>query len=63
MVDVFNSIDDPYAWISVSSKVKNLNVKIFNLILEKNETRFLVQHESCECKCRLDENVSNSKQK
>ena len=21
-----------------------------------NETRFLVQHESCECKCRLNEN-------
>lgn len=63
MVDVFNTIDDPYAWISVSNKVKNLNVKIFNLILEKSETRFLVQYESCECKCRLDENVSNSKQK
>ena len=24
---------------------------------------FLVQHESCECKCRLNENVCNSKEK
>ena len=28
-----------------------------------NETRFLVQHESCECKCRLNESVCNSGQK
>lgn len=27
-----------------------------------NGTKFLVQHESCECKCRLNENVCNSKQ-
>ena len=27
-----------------------------------NETRFLVQHESCECQCGLNENVCNSKQ-
>ena len=28
-----------------------------------NKTRFLVQHELCECKCRLNEGVHNSKQK
>ena len=33
------------------------------LMSEVNEMRFLVQHESCECKCRLNENVCNSKQK
>ena len=27
-----------------------------------NETRFLVQHESCEYKCVLNESVCNSKQ-
>ena len=30
---------------------------------EANEIRFLVQHESCECKCGLDKSVCNSKQK
>ena len=39
-----------------------MNVKIFHLTLVVNETRFLVQHESCECKCGLHENVCNSKQ-
>ena len=28
-----------------------------------NETRFLVQHESCDSKCILNENVCNSNQK
>ena len=28
-----------------------------------NKTQFLVQHESCECKCRLNESVCNSNQK
>ena len=28
-----------------------------------NETRILVQHESCECKCRLNESVCDFKQK
>ena len=32
-------------------------------MLGLNETRFLVQHESCECKCRTNEDVSNLKQK
>ena len=31
-------------------------------LFEVNETRFLVQHESCECKFRLNENVCDSKQ-
>ena len=59
----YNTIDDPYVRICVLNKVKNINVKVFNLILGANETKFLVQHESCECKCGLNESVCNSKQK
>ena len=40
-----------------------MNVIVFNLMSERNETRFLVQHISCECKCQLNENLCNSKQK
>ena len=38
-----------------------MNIKVFNLVLGVNETRFLVQHESCGCKCRLNESICNSK--
>ena len=32
-------------------------------MLEVNKIRFLVQHESYGCKCRLNESVCNPKQK
>ena len=32
--------------------------KVFNLMLWVNETRFLIQHESYECKCGLNEGKS-----
>ena len=40
-----------------------MNLKVFDLKLEINETRFLVQYDPCNCKCRLNENVCNAKQK
>ena len=54
-----NTISDPYAQVCVSNKVKSMNVKVFDLMSRLNETRFLVQHESCDCKCRLNESVCN----
>ena len=32
-----------------------MKAKVFNLIPKANETRYLVQHESCKCKCGLNE--------
>ena len=49
-----NNIDDPYARACVPNKVKNMNVIVFNLISGINETKYLVQHESCEYECRLN---------
>ena len=40
-----------------------MNLKVFNLVSGVDETKFVVQHESRECKCRLNESVCNSKQK
>ena len=39
------------------NKVKDVNVNVFNLVSGVNETRFLVQHESSECKCELPFNA------
>ena len=58
-----NTIDEPYAQVCDPDKVKNVNVKVFNLMLRVNETKVLVQHELCKCKCQLNESVCNSKQK
>ena len=57
-----NNINDPYAKMCVSDVVKNLNVKVFNLISRTNETRHIEWHETCECKCRLDASINNNQQ-
>ena len=38
----FNTIDDRYAQVCITNKMKNMNVKVFKLISGVNETRFLV---------------------
>ena len=58
-----NNINDPYAKICVPDVIKDLNVKVFNLMLKTNETRHIESHETCKCKCRLDAIVCNNKQR
>ena len=43
--------------------MKNINVKVFNLVSKTNETRHIKWHETCKCKCRLDTSVCNNKQR
>ena len=39
--DSCDNIDDPYAKLCVPDTIKNLNVKVFNLISRANETRHI----------------------
>ena len=55
-----NSIDDSYA---KSCVVKNINVKVFNLMSITNEKRHIEWHETCTCKCKLDASVCDNKQR
>ena len=50
-----NNINDPYAKICVPHVVKNLNIKLFYLMSRTNKTRHKESHETCKCKCRLDQ--------
>ena len=58
-----NNISDPYVKICVPDVVKNLNVKVSNLMTLINETRHIKWHETCNCICRLDGVICNSKQR
>ena len=49
-----NSINDPYAKICVPDTVKDLNVRVFNLMSRNNDPRHIKWHETCKCICRLD---------
>ena len=58
-----NNINNPYAKICVPDVIKNLKVKVFNLMSRTNENRFIKWHEKCKCECRLDAIICNNKQK
>ena len=57
-----NNINDSYAKLCVSDVIKNINIKVFNLISRNNERRHLKCHETCKCKYRLDTSVCNNRQ-
>ena len=42
-----NATDDTYAKLCVYDVVKNINVKLFNLVPRTNETRHIEWHEPC----------------
>ena len=57
-----NNINNSYAKICVPDVIKDLNVKVFNLMSRTNETRFIRWHQKCKCKCRLNAIICNNKQ-
>ena len=58
-----NTINDQYAKLCVPDTIKNINVKVFNLMSKTNETRHIKWHKTCKFKCRLDASVCNNKQR
>ena len=54
-----NGINDPYAKLCVPDIIKNINVKVFNLMSRINEARYIICHETCKCICRLTASVCN----
>ena len=49
--------------LCVPDIIKNINVKVFNLMSRTNEARHIEWHKTCKCKCRLDASVCNNKQR
>ena len=58
-----NTINNPYAKICVPGQIKNINVKVFNLLSRTNETRHIKWHKTCKCKCTLDASICNNIQR
>ena len=51
------------AKIFVSKERKDINIKAFNMIANKNEFKAMIEHISCGCKCKFNSTTFNSKQK
>ena len=60
---ICNSINDPHAKLCVPDVVKNINVKVFNLMSRTNEARHIEWHETCKYKRRLNASVCNNKKR
>ena len=58
-----NTINDPYAKLCIPDTIKNISVKVFNLMPRTNETRHTEKHKTCKCKCRLDPSICDNKQR
>ena len=58
-----NNINNPLAKLCVSDVIKNLNVKVVNLVSGTNEARRIEWHKTYKCKCRFNSSVCNNKQR
>ena len=57
-----NNINDPMAILCVPDVVKDINIKVFNLLARINETRRIVWHETCKCISRWTSAVFSDRQ-
>ena len=49
--------------ICVPKETKNINVKVFNMITNKNEAKTIAKHISCDCKRKFNSATCISNQK
>ena len=58
-----NNIINPYSKVCVFDAVKNITLKVFDLMTLRTKTKQIIIHECYKCVCRLDPIVCNNKQK
>ena len=49
--------------VCVPKETKDINVKAFNMIANKNEPKTMTKHTSCDCNCNFNSTTCNSNQK
>ena len=58
-----NTLNELSNKVCVTNKTEDLNLSMFNMIKEINESKTLVKYVSCECKCKFESRKCNSNQK
>ena len=48
----------PLMWFP--KKSKDINIKVFNMITNKNEAKTMTKHILCDCKCKFNSTTCNS---
>ena len=57
-----NNINDPMAKLCVPNIVRDINIKIFDLLERINETKKIVWHETWKCVCHFTSDICNDRQ-
>ena len=57
-----NSLNDLSNKACIPNKTEDLNLSMINMITGVKESKTLIKHISCECKCRFDGRKCNSNQ-
>ena len=57
-----NNINNPMAKLCVPDIIKDMNIKVFNMLARINEARKTTWHETCKCVCCFTSAVCNNKQ-
>ena len=57
-----NNINDPIAKLCIPDIIKDMNIKVFNILARINETRKIKWHETCKFIFRFTKAVCNDKQ-
>ena len=57
-----NTLNDLSNKVCVPNKTQDLNLNVFNIITEINESKTVTKHRSCERKCKFDKRSCNSDQ-
>ena len=57
-----DTINNPMSKICVPKTIKNVNMQVYNFLMNVNETRNVLWHESCKCVCKLNSSICNNKQ-
>ena len=57
-----DTINNPMVKLCVPGIVKRVNMQVYNFLMNLNEIRSVLWHESCKCVCKLNSSVGNNKQ-
>ena len=57
-----NTFNNPIAKLRIPGIVTRVNMQVYNFLMNLNETRNVLWHESCKCVCKLISSVCNNKQ-
>ena len=58
-----NSLNDLSNSVCIPAKIEDLNLCVFKMITGINESKTLIKHISCKCKCKFDGRKCNSNEK